>query len=225
MPPAPPLPNNNSILAILNTPLFFIVIAFASQSCGLVIGSWCFACKICNFYIHSLCVKALRFINHRTHVHPLELSKSSLSYLQYRCNACTELLTDHLAYKCTICNYGLHQHCATLDLQHPKHPKHPNQRLIPIYQPLNFPRSFVCSECNEERSGWKFFCPTCSGSMDAQCANFFHQIEHTNHLASNAAASSDSLAISSNDLRFAREITNAADQDKEDVCCSICFWK
>ncbi|MCO5587372.1 hypothetical protein L7F22_041321 [Adiantum nelumboides] len=198
-------------------------------SCGLVIQSWCFVCETCNFYIHCLCVKAPRFIIHHSHIHPLEISKYSIIDL-HRCNACMDLLTD-LAYKCTVCKYGLHQHCATFFPIIKEHPKHPNHSLQLSYQPLD-QRSFVCSECNEERRGWQFHCDTCNYSMDAQCANFLHQIEHTNHLASNAAASSDSLVISSNDLnaaervlRFAREITNRADQDKEDVCCSICFEK
>ncbi|MCO5559283.1 hypothetical protein L7F22_012879 [Adiantum nelumboides] len=178
-------------------------------SCSLPIKSWCFACISCNIYIHSLCVKAPRFVVHHSHPHPLQIFNTSASN-SHRCNACTKPLKDQV-YLCTSCEYGLHQFCATLSLHIYKHPKHPNHILRLSCRPLNG-KSFVCSGCNEEQKGWQFHCKICDYSIDAECAKFFHEIEHRNHVAGNAVASSDILAISKDDvsavervLQFARE--------------------
>lgn len=153
---------------------------------------WFFRCDLCDHDMHSLCVRAPRFVLHPSHHHALTLFKTTGLSGSCRCDACGDHAVARV-YRCSSCNYDLHQSCATLPLKviHPKHAEH-NLTL------LFGSRLFTCDECKEEGKGWLFHCPLCRYNLHTKCANISHELPHVDvqafsHERNFRAASSKSV--------------------------------
>lgn len=150
------------------------------DSCGTRIHTLSFRCDMCDFDIHPTCVRAPRYIKHRSHPHPLTLSKSSTASDLLRCDGCKMPVTN-LFYRCNIpvaglqgsCNYILHQVCASLPSK-VKHPKHQQHFLQLLDQPSQ-EKPFSCGGCGAQSKGWRFNCTVCNFNLHPGCATTVHE--------------------------------------------------
>lgn len=171
------------------------------DGCGGSIRKFAFRCRTCDFDMHSLCVRAPRFIVHPSHAHPLTLIKSS----DYpgTCNAC-EGKTSDFSYHCHSCNYRLDQFCATIPSQI-KHMRHPQHMLKLLWKPDKQGAVFKCDQCGRQGKSWCYCCSACGFYVHPGCSNLLHELPHLDLevLRSNATASS-SLLVQSNVLGVPR---------------------
>lgn len=187
------------------------------DGCDKHIQTWAFRCDMCDFDIHSLCVRAPRFILHPSHPHPLALFKSS-EIDSGQCDGCK----GHMAkavYRCRMCNYDLHQFCATLPLK-TNHPKHPEHALSLLFEPPNATNTFTCGVCQEQGKGWLFHCAKCRFNLHPGCAKISHELPHASfaHEGSNVAVPSAAPSVLLNSSSAPLCSTNDLDAVERVLC-------
>lgn len=216
------------------------------DGCGEAIHRLAFRCERCDFDMHSLCVRAPKYILHPTHSHPLTLTKTTLEHSGF-CDACAKATTD-FSYQCGSCNYSLHQFCATLPSRI-KHRKHPEHMLRLLWKPPTKEEvTFRCGQCGEQGRSWRFHCALCRFNVHPRCTSISHELPHPDLEVSlpkwsNATTSSASsilhnvscvpvlshqdLEAAERVLRFAREMVNSplvhatqenCTNDEQDTC-------
>lgn len=145
------------------------------DGCGEGIQKWAFRCEICDHDMHSLCVRAPRFILHPTHLHPLALTKAS-EHHPALCDGCNEVSTD-MFYQCRNCNYNLHQFCATLPSQL-NYSRHPQHVLSLQYRQSKEQATFTCAQCGKQGKTWRFHCASCRYYVHTRCIRILHELPH-----------------------------------------------
>ncbi|MCO5595986.1 hypothetical protein L7F22_050038 [Adiantum nelumboides] len=194
------------------------------DGCGESIQKWAFRCETCDYDMHSLCVRAPRYILHPTHSHPLSLIKASDR--SGVCDACDQVTLD-LFYQCRNCDYNLHQFCATLPSQI-KHPRHAQHLLRLQCKPPKDEATFMCAECGEKGKTWRFHCTSCRFYVHPRCIRLLHELPRPNlevslqeERSSAPTSSSSSLvlqnslcvpAVSSRDLEAAEKVLRFAQE-------------
>lgn len=131
-------------------------------------------------------------IVHFTHGHDLKLQgKGSLSGEKMFCEACCfPVLISDVTYSCKLCNFVLHEACASLPSvkHHPLH-KHP----LILQQHLTYPYwfwgndttkgMFQCHGCLRKGSGFVYRCGKkgCVFQLDVRCASVLDTSIHGSH--------------------------------------------
>lgn len=145
------------------------------DGCQEQIQSWVYRCSVCDYDMCALCVRAPRFVLHVAHPHVLTMSRvSELTAPTCHCDAC-EKPASGMVYRCTSCNFDLHQSCVRLPLK-PMHPKHPQHPLTLLCHPENAWNSYTCNHCGREGRGWVYSCSHCSFNLHLNCARIQHEI-------------------------------------------------
>ncbi|ESQ46940.1 hypothetical protein EUTSA_v10028079mg [Eutrema salsugineum] len=128
-------------------------------------------------------------IKHFIHEHNLTVSESSLRVgedaLTHKedkhCYACTLLLDSELCYKCTQCDFSLHDECASL----PRRKRHVVSSrkfclcatAIKGYE--DFENYFICYACQRYSTG--FLYRTSDAFIDVRCASISDTLKHGSH--------------------------------------------
>lgn len=180
------------------------------DGCGEDISKWVFRCDLCDYDMHSLCVRAPRFIVHRSHSHVLTLFNACELSGSCRCDGCGNVAPGRV-YRCSSCNYDLHQSCATLPLK-VNHRKHSEHHLILLFQPPNGRSTFTCNECEGQGIGWVYHCPLCRFNLHPRCANISHDLPHISASSSHsqernlALTTPAAMPVSKTDLEAAERV-------------------
>jgi hypothetical protein len=85
------------------------------------------------------------------------------------CSGCDKSVSCGPAYKCSHCDFLLHQSCADLPLEIQRHPVHPKHTLVLKFMP-NWLR--ICKVCGKNCvSGFFYRCNSCNFGLDIECAS------------------------------------------------------
>lgn len=148
------------------------------DGCEEKLFSWAYRCTLCNYDLCALCVRAPRFVLHKSHPHVLVLSRVSEFSGACQCDGCGMPASSGMVYRCTSCNFDLHQSCVTLPLK-PIHPKHRNHPLTLLFHPENAwssSSSYTCDDCGREGRGWVYNCSLCRFNLHPACAKIAHEV-------------------------------------------------
>ncbi|KAK4284630.1 hypothetical protein QN277_001433 [Acacia crassicarpa] len=99
--------------------------------------------------------------------HPQHKLSFEYSQFPFKCDGCKEVGIGS-RYKCSICDYDLHMHCAlpSPSIYHPFYPKCSFQFLS--RPPGDIPR--FCNACEKGISGFVYHCPSCGFDLHPCCA-------------------------------------------------------
>lgn len=99
--------------------------------------------------------------------HPQHRLKFEYSESPFKCDGCKEVGIGS-RYKCTICDFDLHVHCAlhSPSISHPFYPKCSFQFMS--CQPGNTPR--FCNACEKDVTGFIYHCKACGFDLHPCCA-------------------------------------------------------
>ncbi|XP_031114000.1 uncharacterized protein LOC116017530 [Ipomoea triloba] len=196
-------PSKNSIthfshphpLELITTPSSSSLLS--SHSCSacklqLLSGSPFYACKTCNFSLHSDCFKLHKEITHPFHSHHVFTLLPQTPYPsgRFTCDACGEQ-SDGFSYRCTPCGLDLHVQCAVLPLSitHRSH-HHPLQIVFPsVHSRMEV---FSCDVCKSLGQGkfWKYRCHSCDFDAHLNCTKMLlSQSSQQGQTTVNASAS------------------------------------
>ncbi|KAL3732288.1 hypothetical protein ACJRO7_029029 [Eucalyptus globulus] len=138
-----------------------------------------YRCEPCGFDIHPLCTdlqaippQASRTLNHGSHLHPLlEIYINQ----KFGCDGCNTLGQGR-RYRCSGCDFDLHERCATCPatLSSHLHPSHPLDLVS-----LSLGR--VCDLCREEVRGLYYRCEPCGFDIHPLCTDLPATVEHAMH--------------------------------------------
>nr|GMD71779.1 uncharacterized LOC107803974 [Ipomoea batatas] len=150
--------------------------SLSSHSCSacklqLLSGSPIYACKTCNFSLHSDCFNLHKEITHPFHSHHVFTLLPQTPYPsgRFSCDACGEQ-SDGFSYRCSPCGLDLHVQCAVLPLSvtHRSH-HHPLQIIFPsVHSRMDV---FSCDVCKSLGQGkfWKYRCDSCDFDAHLNC--------------------------------------------------------
>ncbi|KAI4295575.1 hypothetical protein L6164_035608 [Bauhinia variegata] len=99
--------------------------------------------------------------------HPQHKLRFEYSEFPFKCDGCNEVGIGS-RYKCSICDFDLHMHCALPSSQicHPFYPKCSFQFLS--RPPGDIPR--FCNACEKDVSGFVYHCKSCGFDLHPCCA-------------------------------------------------------
>ncbi|XP_021731658.1 uncharacterized protein LOC110698522 [Chenopodium quinoa] len=99
--------------------------------------------------------------------HPQHKLKLEYIEIPFKCDGCKEIGIGS-CYKCNICEYDLHMHCAipTPVIYHPFYPK--CSFIFMSRPPGNVPR--YCNACERGISGFLYHCKSCGFDLHPCCA-------------------------------------------------------
>nr|GME16215.1 uncharacterized LOC107803974 [Ipomoea batatas] len=198
-------PSKNSIthfshphpLELITTPSSSSSSLLSSHSCSacklqLLSGSPFYACKACNFSLHSDCFKLHKEITHPFHSHHFFTLLPQTPYPsgRFTCDACGEQ-SDGFSYRCSPCGLDLHVQCAVLPLSitHRSH-HHPLQIIFPsVHSRMEV---FSCDVCKGLGQGkfWKYRCHSCDFDAHLNCTKMLlSQSSQQGQTTVNASAS------------------------------------
>lgn len=106
--------------------------------------------------------------NEITHFgHPQHTLKFEYTEIPFKCDGCKEVGIGS-RYKCSICDYDLHRHCAipSPTIVHPFYTKCSFQFLA--RPPGNVPR--YCNACEKDVTGFVYHCKSCGFDLHPCCA-------------------------------------------------------
>ncbi|KAG7611223.1 DC1 [Arabidopsis suecica] len=175
-----------------------------------------YACSICSYFFHSKCatntniwdgrelegvpeedekeeIKPFEVIDqtlikHFTHEHNLKasISSSRLEEPRERCCACTLPFYSEMCYKCTQCDFILHDSCANLPLKK-RHEISTHKLMLCTKSQLgaNFENSFFCVTCQRYCTGFSYNITgdenNTQHSIDVRCASISDAFKHESH--------------------------------------------
>ncbi|XP_073030339.1 uncharacterized protein [Primulina eburnea] len=86
---------------------------FKCDACGKNGDGFSYHCKPCGNDLHILCSAMPLSITHSSHVHKLELTFGSpYPTKDFCCDICKKVGSDHWIYRCNLCAFDAHLHCA-----------------------------------------------------------------------------------------------------------------
>lgn len=86
---------------------------FKCDACGEIGDGFSYHCKPCGNDLHILCSVIPLSITHASHVHKLELTFGShYPTKDFCCDICKRVGSDHWIYRCNLCAFDAHLHCA-----------------------------------------------------------------------------------------------------------------
>ncbi|XP_009140193.1 uncharacterized protein LOC103864185 [Brassica rapa] len=159
-----------------------------------------YSCLICSYAVHSKCATAgelwdgrelegtpekeeeeskpfqvidQNLIKHFSHEHNLKVSLG-LEEEDKHCYACTLPFNSERCYRCTQCDFILHDACANLPLQK-RHPVS-NKKLTLYAQHDNY---FVCEACLRHCNDFSYYGDNLN--IDVQCASITDAFYHESH--------------------------------------------
>ncbi|KAL9812527.1 putative chromatin regulator PHD family [Arabidopsis thaliana] len=175
-----------------------------------------YACSICSYFFHSKCatntniwdgrelegvpeedekeeIKPFEVIDqtlikHFSHEHNLKasISSSRLEEPRERCCACTLPFYSEMCYKCTQCDFILHDSCANLPLKK-RHEISTHKLMLCTKSQLgaNFENSFFCVTCQRYCTGFSYNITgdenNTQHSIDVRCASISDAFKHESH--------------------------------------------
>ncbi|XP_073126870.1 uncharacterized protein [Henckelia pumila] len=87
---------------------------FKCDACGEIGDGFSYHCKPCGNDLHILCSALPLSVSHATHVHKLELTFGSpYPTKDFCCDICKRVGSDHWIYRCNLCGFDAHLHCAS----------------------------------------------------------------------------------------------------------------
>ncbi|KAK3010105.1 hypothetical protein RJ639_012445 [Escallonia herrerae] len=131
-----------------------------------------YACWQCNFFLHSHCGNATRYMKHPSHPsHPLILiPQPTYCSGSFLCNACDQSGSS-FSYCCALCEVDLHVHCAFLppEVSHKVHP-HELSLTYSALEKKGAPQ--FCKICSKslESKHWTYGCTKCDFGVHTFCA-------------------------------------------------------
>ncbi|WOG93598.1 hypothetical protein DCAR_0312884 [Daucus carota subsp. sativus] len=80
-------------------------------------------CNTCDFDLHVVCAAKPLTVVHQLHEHPLMLTfKNPYETKGFACDVCSKIGSKHWLYRCGVCEFDAHLHCATGSLPPPVPP-------------------------------------------------------------------------------------------------------
>ncbi|WOG98147.1 hypothetical protein DCAR_0417488 [Daucus carota subsp. sativus] len=174
-------------------------------------------CSQCNFFLHTLCYSAERYVKKHSSdpQHPLVLiPKPTYCSGSFICNKCGETGSS-FSYCCTLCEIDLHLHCAFLPLK-ASHNLHQHELQLTKYSEGQGQDEF-CKVCSKLLSAkYSFYsCHACQFDAHIYCVvNEVKPLEGDHDASSASGTSSNTLtaeemAVELYNLQLQMEMTNA----------------
>ncbi|KAL7194244.1 hypothetical protein ACSBR1_034622 [Camellia fascicularis] len=134
-----------------------------------------YSCNECSLFLHKSCAELPKETNHPAHPqHPLSLLFEP--DLTQKCDSCFENW-GNLLYYCSLCEFKLDIHCATLPntIEHIGH-NHP--LTLQLKQ-----ASFSCDACGKPHNyaGISYQCTTCYYWVHHECVSLPNSVAHSSH--------------------------------------------
>ncbi|KAL4556896.1 hypothetical protein LXL04_035062 [Taraxacum kok-saghyz] len=100
-------------------------------------------------------------IQHFTHQHPVH---KLFMAMEFNCDGC-KTRGHGVRYRCSACNYDLHEHCATAPHRLSSH-VHPHHQIVLVNRPGT---SHFCDVCKGFTDGLSYTCQTCEFDVHTLC--------------------------------------------------------
>ncbi|KAG7569558.1 Protein kinase C-like phorbol ester/diacylglycerol-binding domain [Arabidopsis thaliana x Arabidopsis arenosa] len=119
-------------------------------------------------------------VQHFTHIHPLTKVDG---YGEFTCGGC-KTYGFGKTYRCTWCDYNLHDHCATcpstlVSFMHPQH----ELRLVFREPEHTQQNKRMCDICDESAEGLYYQCEPCGFDVHPLCTQLPQHVRHVPHPA------------------------------------------
>lgn len=106
---------------------------FNCDACNRRGNGFSYHCHVCDFDLHVACASMQLSVVHYSHVHPLVLTfKNPYEAKGFSCDICSKIGSKQWLYRCGICDYDAHLHCATGVIQPPQPQLQINQFQAPV---------------------------------------------------------------------------------------------
>lgn len=94
---------------------------FNCDACNRRGNGFSYHCHVCDFDLHVACASMPLSVEHYAHVHPLLLTfKNPYEAKGFSCDICSKIGSKQWLYRCGICDFDAHMHCATGAIQPPQ---------------------------------------------------------------------------------------------------------
>lgn len=87
---------------------------FNCDACNRCGNGFSYHCKLCDYDLHIVCASKPLSVGHRLHNHPLMLTfKNPYETQGFSCDICSKIGAKQWLYRCGVCEFDAHLHCAT----------------------------------------------------------------------------------------------------------------
>ncbi|KAK1404246.1 putative Cysteine/Histidine-rich C1 domain family protein [Heracleum sosnowskyi] len=94
---------------------------FNCDACNRRGNGFSYHCHVCDFDLHVACASMQLSVVHYSHIHPLVLTfKNPYEAKGFSCDICSKIGSKQWLYRCGICDFDAHLHCATGVIQPPQ---------------------------------------------------------------------------------------------------------
>ncbi|KAL8123947.1 uncharacterized protein LOC141716700 [Apium graveolens] len=97
---------------------------FNCDACNRRGNGFSYHCMLCDFDLHVVCASKPLSVAHHSHHHPLMLTfKNPYETKGFSCDICSKIGAKQWLYRCDVCEFDAHLHCATGRLPPPLPPQ------------------------------------------------------------------------------------------------------
>lgn len=97
---------------------------FNCDACNRRGNGFSYHCHLCDFDLHAVCASKPLSVGHHLHDHPLMLTfKNPYETKGFSCDICLKIGAKQWLYRCGVCEFDAHLHCATGTLPPPQPPQ------------------------------------------------------------------------------------------------------